>query len=320
MGVIVEIEIMTNHKIPWPEGKDFAFTVFDDTDRAIVNNVSAVYSFLSDCGFKTTKSVWPVRGNQNATIDGSTCEDSVYLRWLYELEKLGFEIGYHNTTFHSSKREDTIIGINKFKELFGYSPKSHANHLDCQESIYWGSYRLTGINRFIYNVLTMKHHKGLFQGHIEESEYFWGDICKENIKYVRNFVYDEINTLKACPIMPYHDKKRPYVNYWFASSEGADLDAFVRCINEKNQDSLEKEHGACIMYTHFASGFYKDGKLDARFEGLMKRLSQKNGWFVPISTLLDYLMDKNGHHEITDQERNRLEKRWLLHKIRVGRT
>ena len=74
------------------------------------------------------------------------------------------------------------------------------------------------------------------------------------------------------------------------------------------------------MYTHFAKGFFDGRELDRRFIALTKRLSRKNGWFVPVSTLLDYLLEIKGHHDIKNSERGRLERKWLLHKIRVGTT
>lgn len=305
-------------KISWPEGRDFAFTIFDDTDLATLENVGEVYSLLTDNGFRTTKSVWPIRGNRKPLIGGDTCEEQDYLSWLRHLKSIGYEIALHNVTFHSVLRDKTIRGIERFAELFGDYPKSFANHVDNIEGIYWGADRLTGINKIIYNLLTRNHHNGLFQGHIKDNKYFWGDICEEKIKYVRNFVFADINTLKACPIMPYHDPERPYVNYWFASSNGARIVAFNNCLLEQNQDRLEEEGGACIMYTHFACGFYEDNSLNSRFKFLMNRLSKKNGWFVPVSTLLDYLLAVKGHHDITGKERNRMERKWLLHKIRVG--
>jgi hypothetical protein len=129
-----------------------------------------------------------------------------------------------------------------------------------------------------------------------------------------------VNTLGYCPAMPYHDPERPYVNHWFASTEGPDIESFVGTLAEANQDRLEAEGGACIMYTHFGAGFVVDGRIDSGFEGLIRRLSAKAGWFVPVTTLLDFLLDANGGHVITAAERRSLERRWIARKLRVGRT
>jgi hypothetical protein len=72
------------------------------------------------------------------------------------------------------------------------------------------------------------------------------------------------------------------------------------------------------MYTHFGHGFVEDQKLDPRFSELMTRLSRKNGWFVPVSTLLDHLAGRRGPFQIGASERNRLQNRWLWQKIFRG--
>jgi hypothetical protein len=304
--------------IEWPDGKDFAFTVFDDTDRATIANVGEVYAFLSEHGFRTTKSVWPLGEEAAHEGVGSTCENQEYLAWLKQLQVSGFEIGYHMSTFRSSVRGKTIRAIERFAELFGHYPKTMSNHVNCRENLYWGSHRVSGFNRIIYNVLTRNRRNNKYKGHIRGTKYFWGDISKEKIKYVRNFVFPDINTLSVCPMMPYHDPDRRYVNYWFASSGGSIAADFNECVSEKNQDQLEAENGACIMYTHFSFGFYQDGKLNKRFKYLMKRLGNKNGWFVPVSELLDYLLNFKGHHIIKNKERNWLERKWLSSKILIG--
>jgi hypothetical protein len=137
---------------------------------------------------------------------------------------------------------------------------------------------------------------------------------------VRNFTYAEIDTLAACPWMPYHDPDRPYVNAWFASAEGADIDAYVRTLSEDNQDRLEASGGACIMYSHFASGFYVEGRINDRFRVLMERLARKDGWYVPVTTLLDHIADQRGVTQISNAQRRTLERRWLRSKVRVGAT
>lgn len=308
-------------KITWPDGKRFAFTVFDDTDLTTVHNGPPVYEFLLDCGMHTTKSVWPLQGDDEPVYGGSTCADEEYLGWIRTLATQGFEIGYHNATFHSSKRPQAIAGLERFNELFGAYPKVFANHARCTDSIHWGDDRVSGVNKFAYNLLTRYRHHGQFQGTDPKSAFFWGDACKEHITYVRNFVYADINTLAACPPMIYHDPDRPFVNYWFASSEGANCQSFCRTIAEENQDRLEEEGGACIMYTHFGrEDFLQNGRLDPLFVRLMERLSKQNGWFVPVSTLLDHIRRQRGHHVISHRERRALEWRWLREKVFRGTT
>jgi hypothetical protein len=312
-------EASMSGRIRWPDGKDFAFTIFDDTDCATCATVREVYAFVRDCGLRTTKSVWPVRGQHTPVNGGDTCAEPEYRAWVVKLQSLGFEIGYHMTTYHSSVREETRAGLETFAELFGQYPATMANHVGCTENLYWGSARVSGVHQVMYNLLTRYRNHNKFRGHIAGDAHFWGDMCKAKVKYVRNFVFPEINTLKACPWMPYHDPKRPFVNYWYSASEGADITSFNRMLAEKNQDRLEAEHGACIMYTHFGKGFYQNG-VDRQFQRLMHRLSQKNGWFVPVSTLLDYIVQTRGHHTITEQERKRLERKWLLAKVTIGTT
>jgi hypothetical protein len=115
--------------------------------------------------------------------------------------------------------------------------------------------------------------------------------------------------------MPYHDLSRPYVNYWFAASEGANINSFNAMMAYKNQDKLRREGGACIMYTHFANGFLENGTINKRFKEQLERMSRLNGWFVPVCTLLDFILQVRGSYVITPSERNDLERRWLWHKI-----
>ena len=72
------------------------------------------------------------------------------------------------------------------------------------------------------------------------------------------------------------------------------------------------------MSARFAAGFADGGRVEPRFEQLVRRLSQENGWFVPVATLLDYLMSVRGRHDITPGERHRLENRWMMEKLLTG--
>jgi hypothetical protein len=306
------------HGIEWPDGKAFAFTIFDDTDNATVERVGPVYAFLDDLGLRTTKSVWPLGGDGATAFSGSTCADPDYLAWTLDLQARGFEIGSHGASYSTSTRERVIEATDRFRDLYGHDPFALANHTGCAESIYWGSSRLTGTNRVAYNLLTRFKRNGVFRGHVEGDPLFWGDVCQARVRYVRNFTFTDIDTLAACPLMPYHDPERPYVNHWFASSEGSNVESFNQRLSEVNQDRLEASGGACIMYAHFASGFATEGQLDPRFKTLMERLARKNGWFVPVTALLDFLLERHGPTVISPAQRAGLERRWLRSKLSVG--
>ena len=181
------------------------------------------------------------------------------------MQAKGFEIGWHGASWQSSPREETIRGLDTFAALFGHDPRAAANHTGQAEGMYWAEKRLTGIHVLLYDLLTRMRNRGRYRGDVAGDPHYWGDVCRERIKYFRNFVFQDINTLKACPLMPYHDPRRPLVNYWFAASNGVDLRRFNDCLAEKHQDQLEEEGGACIMYTHFAFGFMRQGSLDPRF-------------------------------------------------------
>jgi hypothetical protein len=304
--------------VPWPGGKRFAFSIFDDPDSQSPTASRQVYGLLRDLGLRTTKGVWPLAPIRRPSDFGVTCADTDCLTWCLELQRSGFEIGLHNVTSHTSTREETAAGLEEFAQKFGAAPITLAQHYFCEEAVYWGDQRVSDAVRLAYNLVTRFGNRGRFSGHREGDPLFWGDLCRERVRYVRNFVFDEVNTLRACTFFPYHDPARPFVNYWYCSTEGATVKSFVNTLSEANQDRLEQDGGLCIMYAHFGHNFWDGTQLNPRFRQLMERLAKKNGWFAPVSQILDFLRVRNGNHVITDSERGALERRWLLHKLRFG--
>lgn len=305
----------------FPDNKKFAFTVFDDTDGSTVENVQPVYRFLAELGMRTTKSVWVLPNVAGARIVGATLAESDYCQFVTELQRDGFEIGLHNVRNFDATRELVQLGFERFQELMGCLPRTHCNHDTNRENLYWGAARLESrALRKVYEVATRFRYRSFYQGHAEVSPFFWGDICQRHISYVRNFVFDEINLDRVNPTLPYHDPNKPYVNFWFSSTEGGTVDSFCRNLSEANQDRLEAEGGVCIVYTHFAAGFCRRGELDAKFVGLMRRLAKKDGWFVPVAQLLDHLRVIRATAAIPPSERALLERRWLWSKLHKGTT
>lgn len=106
-------------KIQWPDGKAFAFAVFDDPDRDMMGNTKPVYEFLHDLGLRTTKGVWMLDAEDHGGPIGLSCENPEYLEWILSLQSAGFEIGYHNARSYDSTREQTRQALDMFRQRFG---------------------------------------------------------------------------------------------------------------------------------------------------------------------------------------------------------
>ena len=76
-----------------------------------------MYSFLADLGFRTTIGVWPLDIRREPNSGGETCANPDYRAFLQELQRRGFEIGFHNSAPYSTTREETIEALDLFEQL-----------------------------------------------------------------------------------------------------------------------------------------------------------------------------------------------------------
>ena len=296
-----------------PNNKKFAFTIIDDTDNGTVENTKPVYDYLYEKGIITTKTVWVYPSRDKFT--GGFLQDEDYLKFILNLKDNGYEIALHNVGSGSFSRKEIIEGIEIFNKLIGYYPKMQINHASNPDNIYWGIERYNSIVKLIVKILF--GDKRSYYGNKENSDYFWGDFCKDKIKYIRNLIFNDINTYKLDKKMPYLVKNKSiYSNYWFSSSDAHTVEEFNHLVNPKNIDQLVRENGICIVYTHFASGFVdKNGLLDPVFKKNVDYLSNRTGWFVPASTLLDYLKVQQEGEYVSSFYLNKLEIKWLIDRI-----
>lgn len=304
----------------WPLDKDFAFTIIDDTDNSTLQNISLVYNYLASKNIKTTKTIWVYPSRNKYT--GQTIQDEQYFKFLLNIKKQGFEIQLHNVGSGNFKRDEILKGFRIFKEKFGKYPTMQINHSTNQDNLYWGYKRFGNVLSILVKVLKYKTRR--FYGDETGSAFFWGDLSKEHIKFIRNRVFNGINTLKYDHQMPFKERKKKYCNYWFSSSDGQNIEVFNNLISKPNIEKLKREKGLCIVYTHFASGFVDEtGKLNEEFKENIEYLSKQNGWFVPATEILEYLLSKKNNNHVTKPYINKLDLIWVvnrvLKKIKYGR-
>lgn len=302
----------------FPGERRFAFTIIDDTDVATLENMRPFYERLHELGLRTTKTVWPVRcpeGSRDYAIS-ATLEDPEHLEYIRSLQRRGFEISWHSATMESSRRERTELALRRLRDLLGVAPRVHANHAFNRENLYWGRDRLDDpILRALFGRLSgvAKDHYG---GHVPGSPYYWGDLAREQVDYVRNLTFLDIDTTAVNPSMPYADPRRPLGKWWFSASDAEDADAFVRLLRDENLDRLERRGGACIVATHVGKGFAPGGVLRADVDARLRAVAARPGWFVPVGTLLDELRRRNGGGVLPRAEWRRMQWRWAWDTLR----
>lgn len=305
--------------IEFPNGKRFAFSIIDDTDMTTLERIQPIYELLEKYGLRTTKTVWVFESNETSyhANQGDSLSDSSYRRFILDLQSKGFEIALHGVRGGSSPRQDVIDGLNEFKTTLGHYPRMQVNHSHNKENIYWG--------RHLFSLAPYRWAGRLalpdeFSGHDPQSVYFWGDVAKQRIEFVRRFTFPNINLLAANPSFPYRLAEMPYINYWFPTSNGSVIADFDELLKTENLDRLVREGGVCLVYAHMGAGsFNRDGGVDPRFEARIKDLASRDGWFVPASEILDHLMKQPGWTgQLSLRERVRMETHFISSRLFSG--
>jgi hypothetical protein len=302
----------------FPDGKKFAFTILDDTDDSTLENIRPVYDRLRVLGFRTTKTAWPMdcpEGSRNYYA-ADTLQREEYRDYVKSLIESGFELGSHGATMESSLRERTEAGLDFLEREFGRVPQLHANHGQNRDGVYWGLERFhSPIIRALVSILG-RRRRDSFSGECPDSPYYWGDLCRRHIKYVRNFTFVGLNMLECNPEMPYRLTQTPDVAHWFSTTDAPDVKVFQQRIHRTALERLESEGGACIVSTHLGKGFARDGRLDPGVDETLRYLADRPGWYVPASTLLDHLRESGGAPLLSHLPLLRLELRFIANQIR----
>lgn len=302
--------------ITFPEGKRFAFSIVDDTDMATLERVKPLYELLARYGMRTTKTVWVMETNEptHQPNQGDTLHNPAYLAFILDLKAKGFEIALHGVRGGSSVRQEIVSGLEEFRDAIGQYPSIHVNHSLNRDNIYWGEHRWSfALFRWLY--ASVEKHE--FFGQDSASAHFWGDLVQQHVRYVNQFTYGDINLLALNPSMPYRLTDKPYVNYWFPTADGDNLDRFEYLLRKENLDRLEREGGVCLLYTHMGAGSFNEGDAaNPRFESRLKDLTSRNGWFAPASEILKYLSEQPGWRaDLTFREKVRLEVLFLWNAL-----
>ncbi len=273
----------------FPAPFDAAVAVSDDPDNSTLASFKAMYDFLASIGFPTTRAMWPFEreeytGTPPLPIEFSAplLTDPACLDYCRKLREAGFEICLHGASCGNNSRERTIAALDFFDGALGASPV-FVFHSKNAENLYWDAAVASGrIGRALLGLYT----RNRCFGEVPESRYFWGDVCRERVGFVRMFRTRRLDTLAENPSMPYHDFRKPFVNFWFSATKGHVPKLFDRRKIEK----LRRTNGASILYQYLDRYVDAEGRIPAGVrESLARVAADGRIWKATVSGLLERL-------------------------------
>lgn len=284
---------MASAELRWPPHPYRAgFTVTDDTDASELAPVRAVYDTLAAHGVRVTRTVWAFPPEEPCGIPpmpaqmqrGVTLADADYLRYCESLAERGFEIALHGATAGNNRR---ALIERAFARLDRHFPRgaTYICHGKNADNPYWQEKAvprgpLRAASRWFGRSFACS-------GEDPASPYFWGDLCKERVRYIRLFRTREPNVLAVNPSMPYFEREKPYVRGWFSACKRS----FSRVTEHDILTSLERDWGMCVLYQYlFRWADPGSGAARPAFVAGVRRLAEHpRVWCDTATHLLDRL-------------------------------
>lgn len=308
--------------VMFPGCAEFAFSILDDTDDTTLRNGPPVYAMLRAHGLRTTKTVWAVdvpperRGIYHG---GETLATPGYLDWVRQLAEEGFEIAFHNASMASSPRHTTIFALDEMARHFRQRVRLHCNHGQNRENLWWGARRYSSAPlRWLGWLRASLRSQRRYEGDRPGSPYYWADIAEDRIDYIRGMSFGRLDGRLIPPGRPYREPRKLLRPVFFNTADAPDVEAFNRLVNPQSIEELRRAGGWAIVSTHFGKGFFRQGELNEQFCETVRCLGRTNGWYVPVSELLDFLVRRDGARPLGWLERLRMESAHVSDRLALG--
>jgi len=277
-------------KIVWLPGfYEAGIAISDDPDNGTWAQFKGIYDLLYALGLPTTRAMWvfdPVEPTGTPPLPvcfhAPLLAEKACLEYCRRLHAGGFEICLHGASSGNNTRGMMIKALEFLEREIG-GAQTYICHSKNAENLYWD--RECASSSFLSLLLGLYTKNRCF-GEVEGSPYFWGDLARSKISYVRLFRTRRADTLAVNPSMPYHDFRKPYVNFWFSASKGY----LPRLFDPASVGRLCAENGASIVYQYLHKYVDIEGRIDPAVRSCLERLaSDSRILFRPVSILLNRL-------------------------------
>lgn len=272
-----------------PHPHQCAFSIIDDPEGSTAESVRLVYDTLSDLGLRSTKGVWVFESQKtqrrSRKREGVTLQDRPHREYCAELTRRGFEIALHGASSGNDLRERSHAAFEFVERELGRAPIVCASDPWNVECMY-GNAELVARGPLRWALAPLRLGRRSL-GEDPTGLRFWGDVCRERIRYMRLFRTPSINTLVANPSMPYFEREKPLVRSWFTVTEHG----LAGVTTPESLATLAHENGACLLRQHLVRHVDLDRRRvsEACGRALRRLRGAPNLWVDTAGAVLDRL-------------------------------
>jgi len=282
----------------YPDGHDFAFTIIHDADSAYSRRLAPLMEVFDELGLKITVTVftfwasWAKGGDIWRRWHSSGDSDQEFFapkavplidekeRAFYQqLAARGHEIGMHSPSDTSDTREDVIRAFTYFKQVFGHYPTVYVEH--SERSNKEAQYNEGANPQSMYYTTDLLNQYGCWISvggpgalpNAAHSQFY--DVLAANGSPFSTFAAEHYGIVKGFV----------RTGKW----KEANGEGFLRWYSEENIDTLEKNRGLALVYTHLNALWLapETRKMRESIQNRLRYLAAKDGWFVPAGKILD---------------------------------
>jgi hypothetical protein len=281
----------------YPAGCRFAFTIVHDADSAYSRRLAPLFDVFDDLGLRITVSafafwadwakdgrIWDRWRASHNPADRLRAPKAVPLcdpeeaEFYRSLAARGHEIALHTPSETSSTREDLARAFDLFERLFGHRPRVYVEHS-----------------------ASSKRDALSHEGSDPASAYYCEDLLRQYDPWIW---VDGLSALHQDPegkyfeIRPHqspldrgavarHALSKAFVRtgLW----RRGDGNGFLESYSPENIDTLERDGGMALVYTHLDAGWLDSdtGRMRSDIRARLEYLAAKPGWFAPAGEILD---------------------------------